>query len=85
MVTGTLGLTKENISYRLTIMDTAITIDSDLLNKAMEVTGGQNQRQIVENALRIYVTHNKQNEVRKYRGKLQWEGNLDELRTAKWS
>ena len=66
-------------------MDTAITIDSDLLNKAMKIAGGENQRELIENALQIYITHNKQSEARKYRGKLQWEGNLDELRAAKWS
>jgi Arc/MetJ family transcription regulator len=66
-------------------METAIMIDTDILNKAMQIAGEQNQRQLIENALRIYTSQSKQNEARKYRGKLQWEGNLDELRTAKWS
>jgi Arc/MetJ family transcription regulator len=66
-------------------METAVTIDTDLLNKAMQATGEQTQRQLIENALRLFAIHNKQGEARKYRGKLQWEGNLDELRTAKWS
>jgi Arc/MetJ family transcription regulator len=65
-------------------METAITIDTDLLNKAMQAVGAQTQRQLIEDALRLFVLQNKQGEVRKYRGKLQWEGNLDELRTAKW-
>ena len=66
-------------------METAITVDTDLLNKAMYcVASQQTQRQIVEDALRLYVLKNGQNEARKYRGKLHWEGNLDELRTAKW-
>ena len=66
-------------------METAITVDGDILNEAMRVANGQTQRQIVENALRLFATQNRQAEVRKYRGKLQWEGNLDELRAAKWS
>ena len=66
-------------------METAITVDSDILNEAMQTANGQTQRQIVESALRLFATQNRQAEVRKYRGKLQWEGNLDELRTAKWS
>ena len=65
-------------------METAVTIDSDLLNKAMQTANGQSQQQLIEDALRLYVNQNSQGEVRKYRGKLQWEGNLDELRTAKW-
>ena len=66
-------------------METAVTIDADILNKAMQVTIGQTQRQLVEDALRLFILQNKQNEARRYRGKLQWEGNLDELRLAKWS
>ena len=66
-------------------METAVTIDVDILNKAMLATGEQNQRQLVEDALRLFALQNRQGEARKYRGKLQWEGNLDELRAAKWS
>ena len=66
-------------------METAITIDTEILNKAMLTAGRQTQRQLVEDALRIITLQNKQSETRKYRGKLQWEGNLDEMRTAKWS
>ena len=65
-------------------METAVAIDTDLLNKAMQVTGEQTQRQLVENALRLIVSQNSQDQARKYRGKLNWEGNLDELRAVKW-
>ena len=65
-------------------MEAAITIDADLLDKAMYGADQQTQRQIVEDALRLYLLQNGQNEARKYRGKLHWEGDLDELRTAKW-
>jgi len=58
-------------------METAVTIDADILNKAMQTASGQTQRQLVEDALRLFVLQNRQNEVRKYRGKLQWEGSLD--------
>jgi Arc/MetJ family transcription regulator len=66
-------------------METAVTIDNDILNKAMQAAAGQTQRQLVEDALRLFALQNKQGEARKYRGKLRWEGSLDELRTAKWS
>ena len=66
-------------------METAVTIDADILNNAMLARGVQNQRQLVEDALRIFTLQNRQNEARKYRGKLQWEGSLDEMRAAKWS
>ena len=71
-------------------MEIAVTIDSEILDKAMQIANlvgdanGQTQRELVENALQLFVMQNKQGEARKYRGKLQWEGNLDELRTSKW-
>ena len=65
-------------------MDTAITIDSNILEKVMNIVGEKNKRQIVEDALQHYILQKKQSKVRKYRGKLKWEGNLDEMRTAKW-
>jgi len=61
-------------------METAVTVDIDILNEAMQVANGQTQRQLVENALRFFAIKNRQAEARKYRGKLQWEGNLEELR-----
>ena len=66
-------------------METAVNIDTELLNKAMQAANGQTQRQLVEDALKLFVSQGKQGAVRKFRGKLRWEGNLDELRTAKWS
>ena len=83
VIPNCVGLTSKNKSPTLFLMEIAITIDSDLLNKAMQTVDGQSQRQLVENALRLYVLQNKQGEARKYRGKLQWEGNLDELRAAR--
>jgi hypothetical protein len=66
-------------------METVVTIDTEILNKAMQVAVGQTQRQLIEDALQLFALQNRQDEARKYRGKLQWEGNLDELRMAKWS
>ena len=66
-------------------METAVTIDAELLREAIQVSGGQPQHQLVEEALKLLIMQKKQNVIRKYRGKLRWEGNLDELRAAKWS
>ena len=65
-------------------METAVTVDIDLLNKAMQIAGEQTQKQLVEDALRLFVLQGKQEEARRYRGKLKWEGDLNDLRTAKW-
>ena len=66
-------------------METTIAIDTDILNKAMLNKGQRTQKQLIEDALTLITAQNSQNEVRKYRGKLRWEGNLDELRASKWS
>jgi hypothetical protein len=66
-------------------METVVTINADILNKAMQAAVGQTQRQLIEDALQLFALQNRQSEARKYRGKLNWEGNLDELRQAKWS
>jgi len=63
-------------------METTITIDTDLLSKAMKIAEGQSQKQIIEDALRLFVVRSGQSEARKYRGKLRWEGDLDELRAS---
>ena len=69
----------------LLTMETAVTIDAEILDRAMQAADGQTQRELVEDALRLFALRGKQGEARKYRGKLQWEGNLDEMREAKWS
>jgi Arc/MetJ family transcription regulator len=65
-------------------METVVAINADILDMAMQAAAGQTQRQLVEDALRLFMLQNKQGEARKYRGKLRWEGSLDELRAAKW-
>jgi hypothetical protein len=65
-------------------MGTVVTIDTDILDKAMQTSNGQTQQQLVEDALKFFSLQNGQSAARKYRGKLQWEGNLDELRMARW-
>ena len=67
-------------------METTLTIDTDILNKAMQVSEEQNQHKLVENALRIFTfQYGQSKKIRKYRGKLQWKGNLDEMQAAKCS
>jgi Arc/MetJ family transcription regulator len=66
-------------------METTISVDTGLLTKVMRIFGSQTQRQIVEDALRLYASQGKQADMRKYRGKLHWEGNLEESRQSRWS
>jgi len=61
-------------------MRTNIEIDDKLLKDAMRSTGETTKRAVVEAGLRKLVQLKRQEGIRKLRGTLQWEGNLDETR-----
>ena len=51
------------------------------MNEAMEASGAATKKAAVEKGLELLVQVKKQNGLRKLRGKLEWEGNLAEMRT----
>ena len=64
-------------------MRTNIEIDDKLMKDALRYTGAKTKREAVELGLRSLVQLGKQVEVRKMRGKLHWEGDLDAMRNDK--
>ena len=64
-------------------MRTNIVIDDELMSATLKATGLKTKRDVVELGLRTLLRLRQQEEVRNFRGKLLWEGNLDELRTEK--
>lgn len=62
-------------------MRTNIIIDDALMAEALGVSGFKTKKETVEEALKLLVTLRKQSNIRKFRGKLQWEGDLDKMRT----
>ncbi|MGH8120152.1 MAG: type II toxin-antitoxin system VapB family antitoxin [Gammaproteobacteria bacterium] len=63
-------------------MRTNIIIDDKLMNAALKATGARTKREAVEMGLSVLVKLQKQETIRKYRGKLKWQGNLDDMRSA---
>lgn len=63
-------------------MRTNIVIDDSLMAEALQLTGLSTKREAVDLALRTLVKIRRQEDIRKFRGKLKWEGNLDEMRGA---
>ena len=61
-------------------MRTNILIDDKLMRDARRATGLRTKRETVERALETLLRLSKQAEIRKYRGKLQWQGDLDQMR-----
>jgi len=65
-------------------MRTNIVLDNNLINRARELTGLKTKRAIVDEALRILIRMHEQKSVRELRGKLNWEGNLNEMREGRF-
>ena len=61
-------------------MRTNIVIDDKLMKEALKLGGFKTKREAVEEGLRTYIQLSKQASIRGLRGKLNWEGNLDEMR-----
>lgn len=64
-------------------MRTNIVIDDKLIKDTLRATGLKTKRQAVELGLRTLLRLRQQEVIRRFRGKLRWEGDLDDLRTGK--
>jgi Arc/MetJ family transcription regulator len=62
-------------------MRTNIDIDDELMAAALAATGVKTKREVVELGLKTVIRLNRQEKIRQFRGKLRWEGDLDEMRT----
>ena len=61
-------------------MRTNIVIDDKLMAQALKASGAATKKEAVELGLKLLVRQNKQQAVRKLRGKLKCEGDLNEMR-----
>ncbi|MBB5065885.1 type II toxin-antitoxin system VapB family antitoxin [Granulicella mallensis] len=64
-------------------MRTNIEIDDQLMAEALRSSGEPTKRAAVEAALRLLIQTKAQAGIRKLRGKIQWEGDLAELRRSR--
>lgn len=62
-------------------MRTSIVIDEKLMRDTLRATGLKTKREAVELGLRTLLRLRQQAEIRRYRGKLDWQGDLDAMRT----
>ena len=61
-------------------MRTNIVLDDELITKAQVLTGLKTKREIVNEALIAFVQLKEQAKIKSLRGKLKWEGDLNEQR-----
>jgi Arc/MetJ family transcription regulator len=66
-------------------MRTNIDIDDELMKKALKASGEKTKKGAVEAALRLLVRLKAQEGIRSLRGKVAWEGNLDESRRGRFA
>ncbi len=64
-------------------MRTNIVIDDKLMKDTLRATGLKTKREAVEQGLRTLLRLSQQSEIRRFRGKLNWQGDLDRMRTDK--
>jgi Arc/MetJ family transcription regulator len=60
-------------------MRTNIEIDDKLLAQALKLTGHKTKRAVVAAGLQMLVRVKRQEEILKLRGKVHWEGNIDDF------
>ncbi len=61
-------------------MRTNIDIDDELMAEAMKVTGAKTKKEAVETALRRLLQIDGQKKILELFGKIDWQGDLDEMR-----
>jgi Arc/MetJ family transcription regulator len=64
-------------------MRTNIVIDDKLMKDTFRATGLKTKREAVELGLRTVLRLRQQEEIRRFRGKVNWQGDLDAMRTDK--
>ena len=62
-------------------MRTNIVIDDKLMRDTLRATGLKTKREAVELGLRTLLRLRQQGEIKRFRGKLSWQGDLEAVRT----
>lgn len=66
-------------------MRTNIDIDDRLMRKAMKVSGARTKKATVQAALKLLADTYAQTSFRRFRGKVKWQGNLEQSRLSRVS
>ena len=61
-------------------MRTNIVIDDDLMVEAMKLSRLKTKKAVVESGLRLLIQIKKQERIKRLRGKLVWDGDLEKMR-----
>ena len=65
-------------------MRTNIVIDAELMKKGLQYTGLKTKKEVVNYALRELVQRKERKEILALKGKLHWEGDLEQMRRSRF-
>lgn len=63
-------------------MRTNVVLDEKLVNSCQKATGIKTKKELINHALRELLRHKSQKRILELKGKITWEGNLDEWRSG---
>jgi Arc/MetJ family transcription regulator len=61
-------------------MRTNVVIDDRLMSRALRSSGCRTKRSVIESGLKLLVQMNSQKKLRTLKGKITWDGDLEEMR-----
>ncbi|MEZ4904307.1 MAG: type II toxin-antitoxin system VapB family antitoxin [Spirosomataceae bacterium] len=63
-------------------MRTNVEIDDNLMSEALRLTKISTKKQVIEAALKELINKSQRERLRQMRGKVEWEGSLNQMRTT---
>ena len=61
-------------------MRTNIVIDDSLMIRALSLSEHKTKKETVEEALKLFIAMKNQSSIRNFKGRLRWEGDLNQMR-----
>jgi Arc/MetJ family transcription regulator len=69
-----------NVYRKEIAMRTNIVLDDKLVNNCIKATGIKTKKSLIDYALKELLRHKEQKKILELKGKITWEGSLDEMR-----
>jgi len=62
-------------------MRTNVVIDDDLMESALKASKRKTKKSVIEEGLKLLILMKSQERIKKFRGKLNWIGDLERMRS----
>jgi Arc/MetJ family transcription regulator len=66
-------------------MKTNVELDDNLLNEVMVISGTYTPEAAINISLQEFIKTSKRKQILQYKGAVVWDGNLNEMRTTRWT